>query len=161
MPIGWSAGRDNISNLECNRRYRPDLELVNARDLKEEFFSEEANIESFDFPWSSDLNKMTLGIRKGEMVLLTAGTGIGKSTMAREIALKLKMQDGLRVGMVMLEENPKKTIRDLLSVYCQTPLHLTWNNIDKEILKPLYDDVFGDGRFILYDHFGSIEGGSL
>ena len=49
------------------------------------------------------LTKMTQGIRKGEMLLLTAGTGIGKSTMAREIAYKLKMQDGLKVGLVMLE----------------------------------------------------------
>lgn len=36
-----------------------------------------------------------------------------------------------------------------------------WNTLDKEELKPVYDVVFGDGNFVLYDHFGSIEGGSL
>lgn len=142
------------------KEYRPDG-LVNAKDLKDVFFSEETEIKSYDFPWSPELNKLTLGSRKGEMTLVTAGTGIGKSTMAREIALKLKMQDGLKVGMVMLEENPKKTLRDLMSVYCQKPLHLMWNTVDKEELKPVYDVVFGDGNFVLYDHFGSIEGGSL
>ena len=122
---------------------------------------EEADIVSYSFPWADGLTKMTQGIRKGEMLLLTAGTGIGKSTMAREIAYKLKVADGLKVGMVMLEENKNKTLRDLLSIACQTPLHLKWNSVDKELLKPAYDDLFGDGGFCLYDHFGSIESSNL
>lgn len=32
---------------------------------------------------------------------------------------------------------------------------------DKELLKPAYDDLFGDGGFCLYDHFGSIESSNL
>lgn len=142
------------------REYRPDG-ILNAKDLKDEFFSQEAEIKSYEFPWADDLTKMTQGIRKGEMLLLTAGTGIGKSTMAREIAFKLKMQDGLKVGMVMLEENKNKTLRDLLSIAVGKPLHLLWNSIDKEKLKPVYDSVFGDGGFCLYDHFGSIESDNL
>ena len=140
--------------------YRPDG-ILNAKDLKDEFFAEEADIVSYSFPWADGLTKMTQGIRKGEMLLLTAGTGIGKSTMAREIAYKLKVADGLKVGMVMLEENKNKTLRDLLSIACQTPLHLKWNSVDKELLKPAYDDLFGDGGFCLYDHFGSIESSNL
>lgn len=140
--------------------YRPDG-ILNAKDLKDEFFAKEANIVSYSFPWAAGLTKMTQGIRKGEMLLLTAGTGIGKSTMARELAFKLKVKDGLKVGMVMLEENKNKTLRDLLSIACQTPLHLKWNSVDKELLKPAYDDLFGDGGFCLYDHFGSIESSNL
>ena len=60
-----------------------------------------------------------------------------------------------------LEENKNKTLRDLLSIACQTPLHLKWNSVDKELLKPAYDDLFGDGGFCLYDHFGSIESSNL
>lgn len=40
--------------------------------------------------------------------MLTAGTGIGKSTAAREIAYKLKVKDDLKIGLVFLEENPKR-----------------------------------------------------
>lgn len=142
------------------REYRPDG-IINAADLKDEFFSKEAVIESYDFPWAEGLTKMTQGIRKGEMLLLTAGTGIGKSTMAREIAFKLKMQDGMKVGMVMLEENKNKTLRDLMSIAVEKPLHLMWNTVDKEALKPVYDVLYGDGGFCLYDHFGSIESDNL
>lgn len=142
------------------REYRPDG-IINAADLKDEFFSKEAVIESYEFPWAEGLTKMTQGIRKGEMLLLTAGTGIGKSTMAREIAFKLKMQDGMKVGMVMLEENKNKTLRDLMSIAVEKPLHLMWNTVDKEELKPVYDVLYGDGGFCLYDHFGSIESDNL
>lgn len=140
--------------------YRPDG-ILNAKDLKEEFFAKEKDIKSYDFPWCPALTQMTQGIRKGEMLLLTAGTGIGKSTMAREIAFKLKMQDGMKVGMVMLEENKNKTLRDLMSISVGKPLHLLWNNIDKKELEPIYDALFGDGGFCLYDHFGSIESDNL
>lgn len=151
---------DVIRAIWNAREYRPDG-IINAKDLKDEFFSEEAIIESYEFPWADGLTKMTQGIRKGEMLLLTAGTGIGKSTMAREIAYKLKMVDGLKVGMVMLEENKNKTLRDLMSIACHKPLHLLWNTIDKQELSPVYDNIFGDGGFCLYDHFGSIEGDNL
>lgn len=140
--------------------YHPDG-VLNAKDLKESLFAPEADIVSYDFPWDDDLNRMTQGLRKGEMLLLTAGSGIGKSTSAREIAYKLKMKDGLKVGMVMLEENPKKTLRDLLSIHMNKPLHLCWNEETKKTAYAEYDKVFGDGGFVIYDHFGSIEGNNL
>ena len=143
------------------KEYKPDG-IVNASDLKEVLFKEDEQIQSFDYPFSPKLCEMTQGIRRGEMLLLTAGTGIGKSTFARELAYKLKMVDGLKIGMVMLEESPKKTLRDLLSIHLKVPLHLLWKNEDiRNITKDAFDVVFGDGRFCLYDHFGSVEGGNL
>lgn len=140
--------------------YQPDG-IVNAKDYKEQLFAPEADIVSYDYPWGGCLTKMTQGIRKGEMLLLTAGTGIGKSTAAREIAYKLKMVDHLKIGLVMLEENPKKTLRDILSIHLQKPLHLMWNDKTKAMAMKEYDNVFGDGNFVLYDHFGSIESHNL
>lgn len=142
------------------REYRPDG-IVNAMDLKDKLFSDDEDIISYKFPWNVPmLHKMTDGIRKGEMLLLTAGTGIGKSTTAREIAYKLKMSDGLKIGMVMLEEKPTKTLRDILSIHMKKPLHLCWNTEKEKVMK-VFDDVYGDKRFVLYDHFGSIEGTNL
>lgn len=141
------------------KEYQPDG-IINAKDLKELFFNSPMP-ESYCFPWCDALNKMVAGLRAEEMTLLTAGSGIGKSTMAREIAYKLKMRDGLKVGMIMLEENPKKTLRDILSVHLQKPLHLIWDSVDMEMLQCEYDKVFGDDKFILYDHFGSLESDNL
>ena len=140
--------------------YRPDG-VVNAKELEDALFSKEADVVSYPFPWGDNLTRMTQGIRKGEMLLLTAGSGIGKSTAAREIAYHLKMKHGLKIGLVMLEENPKKTVRDLLSIHMERPLHLSWTDKTKAEAKARYGEVFGDGGFVLYDHFGSIEGAAL
>lgn len=143
------------------KEYRPDG-IVNAKDYKELFFKKQDDVTSYDFPFGSKLNAATKGLRKGEMLLLTAGTGIGKSTMARELAYDLKVNKGLRIGMVMLEENVSKTLRDLLSIHLQKPLHLQWQHESvQEEAKVAYDELYGDGNFILYDHFGSIEDNNL
>ena len=143
------------------KTYKPDG-IVSALDLKDTLFSADTGIVSYDYPFSPKLNEMTQGIRKGEMILLTAGTGIGKSTTAREVAYKLKMKDNLKIGMVMLEENPKKTLRDLLSIHLSKPLHLLWNNEEvRKEAQEAFDVVFGDNKLFLYDHFGSIESGNL
>lgn len=150
-------GSTIINAIFDAKEYRPDG-IINACDVEADFFIED-NIDttSYTYPWSSRLNDMTCGLRKGEMVLFTAGTGIGKSTAVREIAYKLKVVDGLKIGMVMLEENYKKTIRELLSLKVQKPLSKLWHTVDKDTLKKPYEELFGDGGFVLYDHFGSME----
>lgn len=141
--------------------YRPDG-IVNALDLKEELFGEDDSMEGFNFPWCSDLTNKTAGIRKGELLLMTAGSGIGKSTAAREISYKLNREDNLKIGMVMLEEKGTKTARDLLSIHMSTPLHLRWRDEGvKQLANETFDELFGDGRFVLYDHFGSLESDNL
>ena len=143
------------------KEYRPDG-IVNAADMEDAFFSDDDDEgECYEFPWKGKLNEMTLGLRKGEMMLLTAGTGIGKSTAAREIAYKLKTHDHLKIGMVMLEENVKKTLRELLSLAVNKPLSIMWRRVNKEDYREAYRNLFGDGRFFLYDHFGSMEEKSL
>lgn len=156
------AGRgDEIIKAIFNAvEYRPDG-IINAKDVEQSFFEDDTEANSFAYPWCDGLNAKSHGIRKGEMILLTAGTGIGKSTAAREIAYKLKTVDGLKIGMVMLEENYKKTIRELLSIHVNKPLSMIWSQVDKEALKEPYDDLFGDGNFVLYDHFGSLESNNL
>nr|DAO79710.1 MAG TPA: DNA directed DNA polymerase [Caudoviricetes sp.] len=139
--------------------YRPDG-ILNPKDEKEKLLSSEEGEDSrpYPFPWNIELNQMTGGgMRKGELLLMTAGTGIGKSTAAREIAYHLKMHEGCSVGMLMLEENPKKTMRDLLSIHREKPLHLMWTKERKtKATAKAFDAVFGDGKFLLYDHFGSL-----
>ena len=140
--------------------YRPDG-IMNAKDMQDILLKEGDDLKGYEFPWADDLTRRTQGIRKGEMLLLTAGSGIGKSTIARELAYTLHMRDHLRVGLIMLEESPKKTLRDLMSIHLSRPLHLMWNDKTKAEVKEHYGEVFGDGGFLLYDHFGSIESNRL
>lgn len=136
--------------------------IVNAKDLKDDVFSDDNNIVCYSFPWNDDLNRMTCGLRKDELVLVTAGSGIGKSTIVREIAYKMNREDNLKIGMMMLEEKTVKTARDILSIHMQMPLSQKWNDEGvKELAKNTYDELYADGRFVFYDHFGSMESDDL
>lgn len=112
-----------MSTVWNAKLWRPDG-IINALEYEDEFFSEE-NIVSYPYPFSTGLTSLTQGLRLDELVLLTAGTGIGKSTTAREIAYALGQQHNIKVGLMMLEDNVKKTIRHLLSTHVGKPLHPT------------------------------------
>ena len=87
-------------------------------------FEEVDGLELFPYPYDK-LNESTFGIRKSEMVTVVAGSGVGKSAFIREVAFKLLMETDKKVGMLMLEESPKKTKLGLMGLFLNKPLHLT------------------------------------
>ena len=133
------------------KTYRPDG-ILSGDELWAEVSSTEV-VESIGYPWPS-LNEVTQGARKGELVTLTAGSGIGKSAVVREIAHHL-LKQGQTVGMIMLEENPKRTALGLMGIELNRPLHLGKEGIDEATLKAAFDTTVGSGRCYLYNHFGS------
>lgn len=131
--------------------YRPDG-IISGQDLWEEVAKEEA-VQSVPYPWLG-LNEKTHGLRKGELVTLTAGSGIGKSSVVRELTHWL-IQQGETVGMLMLEENPKRTALGLMGIEINKPLHLSREGVSEADLKTAFDKTVGSGRVYLYNHFGS------
>ena len=107
------------------------------------------------------MDLMTRGLRKGELVMLTAGTGIGKSTEAAELSSDLLLRHGLSVGYVALEENPLRTSLRQMSIYLNKPLHLGLGEITEEQYDEAFTKTVGNGRFYLYDHFGSLDSDNL
>jgi len=55
------------------------------------------------------LNKATYGARLGEVWTLGGGTGLGKSEAYKEVAYGLVHDQGLKVGMIFLEEGHDRT----------------------------------------------------
>jgi twinkle protein len=87
-------------------------------------FEEVDDLELYPYPFDG-LNETLFGIRKKEMVTVVAGSGVGKSAMIGETAFKQLMDTDLTVGMLMLEESPKKTKLRFMSLFLNKPLHLT------------------------------------
>ena len=87
-------------------------------------FDEVDGLELFPFPYDK-LNESTFGIRKGEMITVVAGSGVGKSAFIGEVAFNVLTTTNKKVGMLMLEESPKKTKLRLMSLIMNRPLHLT------------------------------------
>ncbi len=149
-----------VESIYNAKTYTPEG-IIDAKDLWNEIDKSDL-IVSYPYPFTQiALNKATLGIRKAEMTLITAGTGIGKSTFSRYLAHYLALEHNCKIGMAMLEEQPKRTLMGLMSVHAKTRLHTKWNEVPGDYKKAIFDEVFGTDRFCLYNHFGSLEGDKL
>ena len=115
--------------------------------------------DSVPYPYNG-LQEKTGGCRRGEIVTITAGSGIGKSQLAREFAHNF-VKHGHTIGYIALEENVKRTALGLMSIELNQPLHLRNHDIPEEELRHAFDATVGSGRVFLYDHWGSTDSDNL
>lgn len=145
-------GKAVIDAIFQARDYRPDG-IISAADLRADICIDDA-ASSIAYPYSQ-LTEITKGLRVGELVTLTAGSGVGKSTLVREIAYDLHMK-GEKMGMIMLEESNKRTLLGLVGLHLNKNIVVDRSLATEEEIIDGFDDLFQDQRNIyLYDHFGS------
>jgi twinkle protein len=154
----WVADREKelISAIYDAKTYRPDG-ILNGADLFD-MIMEDKETFAFNYPWSK-LQEMTEGFRPGELIIWTAGSGVGKSAMVREIEWFTLQTTDTPIGVLRLEENIKAASRDLMGLAVNKRLRRkkVWNETSKEEKKLAYDLTLGTGRVFLYDHFGSTD----
>lgn len=137
--------------------YRPDG-LKTGSSMWDEIANRPSHF-SIDYPWPA-LNQKTYGIRLSEAVLLMADTGVGKTSVFKEIEHSILknpevIEKGYGVGILHLEEPNFDTAVGLMSIEANKPFHLPDTVKTVEEMKKAYDDVVNTDRLILYDHFGS------
>lgn len=133
--------------------YRPDG-IIPGTDLWEAI---QAPLRAgFTVPYP-DYQDKTKGVRKRELVLFTAGSGIGKSTFVNEIAYHLMMEHGQSLGIIALEEGVKRSAERYMSIHLNKPIHISREGVSEEELKAAYEATIANGKFWLYDHWGSTE----
>lgn len=116
--------------------------------------SEKEDIISVDYPWEGT-QKLTYGMRLGELCTFAAGTGAGKSTTVRELAYHVLTESNYNVGMLFLEESVKRTGLALMGIHANKPLHLPTCQYSDAEFKEAFDALSMDRRVFLFDHFGS------
>jgi len=138
------------------RDYRPDG-IVGCDELWDKI-TEVNNAEAQPYPYEI-LNNMTHGLRRGELVTICAGSGIGKSLFCREVAYSL-LQAGETVGYIALEESVRRTALGIMGLHVGKQLHLE-REVEPEALRPTFEETVGNGKFFTYDHFGSCDSDNL
>ncbi|QVV96865.1 primase/helicase protein [Kosakonia phage Kc166A] len=140
--------------------------VVSAKSLKDRTRESMLKSETEGLLFSScqTLNAMTLGARAGELVMVTSGSGMGKSTFVRQLLLEWGRQ-GKRVGMAMLEEAVEETVQDLIGLDNNVRLRQC-AELKEQILRDgrfdeWYDRLFNDDKFHLYDSFAESEEDTL
>lgn len=106
------------------------------------------------------MNEKTFGMRLSELVVVTADTGVGKTSFLKHIEHKLLtdeevIKNGYGVGFLHLEEPNGDTALGLLSIHNSTPYHLPTTERNPEELRKAYDELLNNNRVVVWDHFGS------
>ena len=133
------------------KEYRPDG-IVDAKSLLS-IVTTPNPPNDHDYPFDG-LQKLLHGIRYGELITITAGSGIGKSSFCRELATSL-LQNGERVGYVALEESNRRTALGLMSVAAGKSLHIGEHTHDE--LEEIYNRTVANWNLFLFDGFGSYD----
>lgn len=175
------AGKAFIANLPCKdpnecllsgngsevlqaiwnaKPYRPDG-IVSGADLYEKCVTDIDDLkDSVEYPWKA-LQEKTKGARHGELYVFTSGSGMGKSTILRELEYYFGVNRGELCGIVALEESTRKTGLELMSIHLNRRIMLNPESADENERIRAFNETIGNGRFFLYDHFGSLDSGNL
>ena len=137
--------------------YRPDG-LKMGTDIWDEIINRKESFTT-QYPFEG-LNKKTFGIRLSELVVVTADTGVGKTSVLKHIEHKLLTDEAVKannygVGFLHLEEPNGDTALGLLSVHNSKPYHLPTTERPEAELRVAYEELLKTDRVVIWDHFGS------
>lgn len=153
-------GSEVIQAIWNAKPYRPDG-IVAGTDLYEKCVTNIDDLkDSVEYPWVALQNK-TKGARHGELYVFTSGSGMGKSTILRELEYYFGVHRGELCGIVALEESTRKTGMELMSIHLNKRLILDPEGTDEDERSRAFAETIGNGNFFLYDHFGSLDSGNL
>lgn len=131
--------------------------VLNITDKREDY-KHRPKKSSIPYPWEGLNNKLE-GLRSGELVTLTGGTGLGKSSVTRELEHWLIKNTTDNVGIIALEEDWVRTVDGILSIEANDKLHIDRirETYSEESIDTLYNILY-DGenkdRVWIHSHFG-------
>lgn len=125
--------------------------IMSKEDLWERLNSDRPNAIG-DYPWGK-LNDLTFGFRPTELITVTAGSGLGKSSILRELVMHVKNTTDHRIGCLFMEEAVERTAEGFMSVDLSTPVHLPTSKITRgsEDYRASFDRVFGNDQLLIMD----------
>ena len=149
-------GQSYVESWWNSKLYTPSG-VLNISEKKSEFNNRESK-ESVPYPWEG-LNKKLHGLRRGELVTLTGGTGLGKSSVTRELEHWLITNTKDNVGIIALEEDWRRTVDCILSIEANARLYIDQvrNQHSEEELNAIFDKVYAGknkDRVWIHSHFG-------
>ena len=117
--------------------------ILNVSEERENYKKRERK-ESIPYPWQG-LNEKLEGLRQGELITLTGGTGLGKSSVTRELEHWLITNTNDKVGVIALEEDWRRTVDGILSIEANARLHI--DSVRAQFSEEEIDNFFN----VLYD----------
>ncbi len=142
-----------------HEKYSPE-KIVSGDDSDLDFLLEPLKEGHYINRYPKMMEKIK-GLRCGnELITYAAFSGVGKSTLSREVMWELD-KAGYTVGAIFLEEPMKKTQQALLALELGIPLPIFRENplkvATREAISEAREKVLANGRTYFLNHFGSLK----
>lgn len=132
-------------------KYVPDG-VVSAKSLKERIKTK-AKVASMPLVGPEELREMTKEVRGGEVILVTSGSGSGKSTYVRQNTYNYFHEHKIPVGVAMLEEAVEETVQDIVGLHIGSRIRQNPDETTEEMFDRAFDEIFESDLLHLYDAF--------
>ncbi len=126
--------------------------VVSAKSLKDRI-KNQADVPSIPLDAPPELRKKTKDARGGEVLMVTSGSGSGKSTFVRQNAYNWFHNMGIPVGVAMLEESVEETVQDIVGLHLKTRYRQNPEATTEEQFDAAFDAIFETDKLFLYDSF--------
>lgn len=150
---------DEFEKLFFTKDFSPDA-IISGSDITLEMIKT-PKPAGYSLPYP-ELDKKLHGLRKGEITLFCAGSGIGKSTVTREISYYLATVHNLKIATIALETSVEDAARAFIAIDLDVPLHKLMFHADKVAgVEESHEKLHGHDQLFYFKHWGSIESQSL
>jgi len=165
LPNGYKDANDMLKQGKFSeftqafwdsRQYTPSG-IIELSSKKKDWLHREVK-PSIPYPWEG-LNNKLYGLRKGELVTFTGGTGLGKSSVTRELEHWIIKNTTDNVGIIALEENWQRTADGIVSIEANDRIYLNEkrDKYSPDQLESLFDKVIEEGRVFIHAHLGATD----
>lgn len=127
------------------RAWKP-LGLIDPKDYLS--IATEDPARGIPWPWDG-LNETTYGIIPG-LILLAAGSGIGKTTWFKQVEAHC-LRLGHRIGVIHLEESARMTINSLFSLLHGRDFHTPDSTVSMSDREAAVSSLRDSGQLVLFD----------
>ena len=135
--------------------------IIRGKDTWEYLIKSNDSV-TVDYPWQG-LNKFTYGFRTKELVTITSGAGMGKTSVVKELESYILNTTEDNLAIIHLEEAIETSVTGLMSIEANVPLHIPQyaRELSETDKKALWQKSVGDRNVFFYDHWGSMSEDSL
>ena len=146
--------------LKHRKQYMPDS-IVNYANCWERY-KHNRNRVSYPFPegWRG-INQRTYGVRLGELVTITSGTGSGKTQFMRELRDHYHRTTDFKFADIALEEDVGDSIEGMVELYLNKRCSLPDVDVTEEEEREAFNFYCAEGRWHGLDYFGGLDDGNL
>lgn len=135
------------------KRHTPD-NIVSGNSAFREALrqNKEACIATYPFEF---LQQKLYGIHRGEVIIIKAEEGIGKTEVFRAIEDHILKTTKIPIGVIHLEEDNGTTLRGMAAYYSDTPIHIPEATASEDDIMDIIEEINGqdEGRIFLRSAF--------